>query len=353
MQVKTFIEWQWIDGAYRVVREKVFEYDGPCALCDRSTSGKIANQGIANSGQDQTNAQSALTSTNDSLKDYSSNLNNFLAFGRNTYGQNGEFARDQNTIANTTASAGTKSIAGNLALNAGRTGANTAGYAGTLASSTRDADQALTSQLAGADATRLQNLTNINQYGVSASALPAEVQAGLYGTSVGGANAALSGAGSASAAAPSFADTLPGDLTAAIGAAGTAAAGFCPCEGSLIRMADGSDKLVQDLKKGDWVWSMGSLMKPNEVLTDPEEKEQEAWEIVTTDGHVHRGSDTHTLALATGGYVFMPEALSQTLIGEWGRVLVTAVKPIGKQKVYPFKVGGSHCYMADGISCLV
>jgi len=45
--------------------------------------------------------------------------------------------RDANTLANTTAAAGQTNLTGNLALNALRTGQNTAGYAGTVAESQR------------------------------------------------------------------------------------------------------------------------------------------------------------------------------------------------------------------------
>jgi hypothetical protein len=228
MRIKTRIEGIWIDGKPVVLREEGFDYSGPLALCDRSTSGKIANQSIANSQQDQANATTALSGTNSALSKYSTNLDNFMKFGRSTYGANGEFMKDQNTLANTTAAAGETNLKGNLALNALKTGANTAGYADTAAESERQGEEAVTSQLAGADASRLAQLTAVNQYGVQASALPAEVQAGLYGTSVGASNSALGVASSASAADPSFADTLPGDLTAAIGAAGQVAKGFTP-----------------------------------------------------------------------------------------------------------------------------
>ena len=226
MRIHTFLEFRWERDRLVLVREEGFDYAGPLALCDRKTSGQIAQQSIANSSADQGNAQKALGSTNSALTNYSNNLNNFMKFGRSTYGANGEFMKDQNTLANTTAAAGETNLKGNLALNALKTGANTAGYAGTAAESQREGEEAVTNQLANADASRLQNLTAVNQYGVQASALPAEVQAGLYGTSVGGANSALGVAGSASAADPSFADTLPGDLTAAIGAAGQVGAGF-------------------------------------------------------------------------------------------------------------------------------
>lgn len=219
--VKTLIQLQLVDGEYRLIREERYEYDGPWSLCDRNTSKKVANQGMAQSAQDQQNAQKALSSTNSELTNYKSNLDNFMKFGRQTYGENGEFMRDQNTIANTTAAAGTNKIGGDLALNAMRTGENTGNYANTLAESTRGASRDLTSQLAGADATRLQNLTNINQYGVQASALPAQVQASLYGTGSGGASSNLNPAADA-AKTPGFLDQLTGQLIqggATVGAA--------------------------------------------------------------------------------------------------------------------------------------
>jgi hypothetical protein len=177
---------------------------------------------MAQSSQDHANAQSALASANKSLAKHSSTLDSFMNFGRKTYGEGGDFAKTQNTLANTTAAAGTSGVAGNLALNAMRTGENTANYAPTVAESARTSSRDLTNRLAGADADRLSRLTAINQYGVQASALPAEVQAGLYGTATGGAGSQLSTAADA-AKTPGFWDQF---LPAIAGGAGAAAAGF-------------------------------------------------------------------------------------------------------------------------------
>jgi hypothetical protein len=188
----------------------------------RAESKKVANQGMAQSATDQANAQAALGKTNSSLAKYSSNLDSFMRFGRKTFGENGDFLRDQNTLANTTAAAGATSLKGDLALNAQRTGENTSGYADTVAESKRQSERDLTSGLVGADADRLKQLTAVNQYGVKASALPAEIQAGLYGTSTGGSGNQLSTAADA-AKTPSFWDQF---LPAIAGGAGAAAAGF-------------------------------------------------------------------------------------------------------------------------------
>lgn len=191
----------------------------------RSESKQISQQSEANSAQNQGNAQTALTSTNKSLGDYKTSLDSFMKFGRQTYGANGEFMKDQNTLANTTAAAGTTNLKGDLATNALRTGENTAGYAGTAAESQRQSERDLTNQLATADSSRLDKLTAINQYGVQASALPSQVQAGLYGTSLGGSNAAMGTAASAAQASPGFFDVFGQDVAQGAGAALGAYAG--------------------------------------------------------------------------------------------------------------------------------
>jgi hypothetical protein len=171
----------------------------------RSESHQVAEQGMHQSAEDQARAGASFTAANKSLGDYSKNLDSFMRFGRQTYGANGEYMRDQNTIANTTAAAGSNAIAGRIANNAMRTGANTAGMASTVAEAQRAGERDMTSQLAGADADRLSKLTALNQYGVQASALPAGIQASMYGTGSSGSAAQLNPASSA-AKTPGFMD---------------------------------------------------------------------------------------------------------------------------------------------------
>jgi membrane protease subunit (stomatin/prohibitin family) len=189
----------------------------------RSQSAQISKQSEANSQADEVRAGSSYNSTVDSINKYSNNLDNFLKFGRATYGANGEYARDQNTIATGAAAAGANKVGADLATNAMRTGANTANYAPAVATSQREASQDLTQNLAGADADRLAKLTAINQYGVSASGLPASVYGSLYGTGTSGSNAAMGTAASAAAASPGFMDEFGKDLSSGIGAAAGAA----------------------------------------------------------------------------------------------------------------------------------
>lgn len=313
----------------------------------RSEAKKVVAQGTTQSAQDQANAQASLAATNKSLSDYSSGLKGFLRFGRQTYGAGGEFQRDQNTIANTTAAAGANKVGGDLALNAMRTGENTSNYAPTLAESQRAASRDLTGQLATADATRLQNLTNINQFGVQASALPASVQAGLYGTATGGAGSQLSSASSA-AQTKGFWDEFAPALAQGGGAAADGYLG-CPCEGSLILMADDSTKPVEELKDGDLLWPMGSSTPPNPLLAKPKPIKQPCYEIVTRGGLRHKASSTHSVALACGGYALTPELMGQTILCGKGTDVVVEVRDIGEQTAYQLTLGGTHCYGADGI----
>jgi hypothetical protein len=188
----------------------------------RTESRQVAQQGMAQSAADQANAAADRAGTQKSLGTYSRNLDSFMKYGRKVYGECGEYAKTQNVLSNTTAAAGETSLKGALALNAARTGENTAGYADSVAESKRQSERDLTDRLAGANADRLSKLTGVNQYGVQASALPAEVQAGLYGTATGGAGSQLSTAADA-AKTPGFWDQF---LPAIAGGAGAAAAGF-------------------------------------------------------------------------------------------------------------------------------
>jgi hypothetical protein len=311
----------------------------------RTESKQAAQQGMAQSAQDQANAQADRAATNKSLGDYKTSLNNFMNFGRKTFGANGEYMRDQNTLANTTAAAGQTNLTGNLALNAMRTGENTAGYAGTAAESQRQSSKDLTNQLATADSDRLKQLTGVEQFGVQASSLPASVQAGLYGTSSGGSGNQLGSAANA-AKTPGFWDTFAPALAQG---AGTAAAGFCPCAGSMILMADGSTKPVEELKKGDFLWALSTSAPPNEVRETPQPMKTTCFSVTTKNGRKHRGSSTHTLALAIGGYAFMRESLGQVVLAERETDIIAQVADIGVQDVYPLMIGGSHTYQADGI----
>ena len=198
------------------------EYSGPVELCDRGQSKQVANQGMQQSTQNQGNAQKQLADTAAGVSQFNKNLQSFLRYGRRTYGPNGEFMRNTNAQATEVAAGGSNALQGDLALNATRTGANTAGYAATEAEARRQGQRDLTGSLITADSERLKNLTAIEQQGLDESKFPAQVSASLYGPSVGGASSELGVAGDA-AKTPSTWDAVTGDI---IGAGADVAKGF-------------------------------------------------------------------------------------------------------------------------------
>jgi hypothetical protein len=222
MRVHTVLIFQMTDSGLTLLKEEGYEYCGPIAKCDRSQAKATNKQALGDASQDQSNAQGALSATNTALGQYSSNLSNYMTGANKTFGANGDMMNTENTLANSTAAAGTGALKGNLALNATRTGANTANYANTVAQSQRQSGQAVTNQLAQANLSRLQQLNQAQQFGVQASAVPAQIQAGIYGSSTSGANGAL-GSAAQSAQVPGFVDSL---TTSLIGAGGAVGAGF-------------------------------------------------------------------------------------------------------------------------------
>lgn len=159
-------------------------------------SKKVSNQALGTSSGLLNNANTAFSNTGNAVNKFNQNLDNFMRFGRRTYGANGEFARDLNTQATTTAAAGNNALRGDLALNAMRTGANTTGYANTEAEARRQGQRDLTDQLAKGDQQRLAALTQVENTGLDASKFPAQVYSSLYGPSSSGAVGALNPAAS-------------------------------------------------------------------------------------------------------------------------------------------------------------
>ena len=193
----------------------------------RDQSSQAFNAGMKNQAQDQQNAQISFQNAGNSVSQFNKNLQDYMTGLKSTYGSGGEFMKDQNTIANTTAKAASDKIGGDLALNRMRTGENTAGYAGTLAEATRAGSRDLTDRMATADATRLGTLNQGGQFGVDASKFPASVYESMYGTSLGGSTGSLDAAQRAAAANSSFGDMLLPSLIGAGGELGSAAIKKC------------------------------------------------------------------------------------------------------------------------------
>lgn len=190
----------------------------------RSESKQAGAEAAAKSKQDQANAQSALGSANADLGQYNQQLQQALQIGRRAYAPGGDYMAANNAINTSAAGAASNKIQGDMATHAMQTGENTAGYAPALAEEERAGQRDVAAQMAQAEKDRMQaEVANEYQAG-SAYGLPAQVQAGLYGTSISGATGQAD-AQVRAASMPSGWDIFGPAL---IGAAGGVAKGFTP-----------------------------------------------------------------------------------------------------------------------------
>jgi len=180
----------------------------------RSESKQVTQQSLDTSKNFQNQANQSFAATQGAIGDYQNRLNNFLA--RNPYTPGGEFQRNQNLINASTADAGNAAMKNTLDLAAQRSGENTAGFANNVAEAQRQTSRDLADQMAKADQTRIDKETGIQQYGVQASALPADIQAKLYGPGAGEAVGALNPAANA-AKTPSFWDEFGDAFASSLG----------------------------------------------------------------------------------------------------------------------------------------
>lgn len=146
----------------------------------------------------------------------------------------------------------------------------------------------------------------------------------------------------------------PGALNSAIGAAGAVGGGLasnaklatCPCAGSMILMADGSEKPVE-------------LLAPGEVIRGVEDEtctvesaipsEETAFAIFTSDGCIVSASCSHTLITPGGGFVIAFESIGRTIQTKHGFGRIVDLKYLGKRTVYDILTDGNHSYQAGGI----
>jgi len=168
-------------------------------------------------------AQQALNQTNTAMAGYDSNLQNFLDQGRFNYAPGGEYDRENTLLGTAVASGGAGSSADQLNDFDKRTGnMNSAQTAASAEEIARSNQRALTDFMSSADKDRMDRQMAVEQYGVQASALPADVYSRIYGTSTGGMEGAL-GNETKAAQTPGFWDTF---LPALISGGANVAAGF-------------------------------------------------------------------------------------------------------------------------------
>lgn len=136
---------------------------------------------------------------------------------------------------------------------------------------------------------------------------------------------------------------------AGLGAAGTVgAAAMCPVHGSLILMADGEEKEVQDLRAGDEIAQLGGGSAV--IAWNPIAQQAEAVEVLMHDGSAPRVSETHCYSTPEGGYVEALTSRERRVRGKLFTLRVEAVNKIGIMSVYPIVTeGGNNTYCVDGV----
>ena len=158
-------------------------------------------QNAANFG----NAQNAFGAAQNDLGNYQGQLANFVS--GNPYTKGGEYDQTINQGLTNLSDAGSNSMNGALQSQALRTGQNSAANAATAASQTQQNTRNLSSSLASAQQQRIAGEAAYNRAALGASALPAQEEAGLYGTAGSQANQELVAEEGASQT-PSFWDTV-------------------------------------------------------------------------------------------------------------------------------------------------
>lgn len=180
----------------------------------RSQQGSIYDTATANSGADQTAATAARTAEQGDISSYQNQLAKFAA--SNPYAQGGEFDTDTNKKLSAVADAGSGAITNQLQTQAARTGENATAANATAAEAARANLRDLSAGEAASTQARIGAKAGYDQSVVNAEAVPAELEQGIYSTSLGGGNTAL-GVGENAAQTPSFWDTLGSSFASQLG----------------------------------------------------------------------------------------------------------------------------------------
>lgn len=162
------------------------------------------------------NSQNAFGQAQNDIGNYQNQLAQFVS--GNPYAAGGEYDRTINQGLTNVSDAGSNSLKGALQSQALRTGQNSAADAATAASAAEQNTRDLAGNLAAAQQQRIGDEAAYNQSALQASALPAEMQNSLYGTSGNLANSALASETEA-AKTPSFWDQVGSSIAGGPGRA--------------------------------------------------------------------------------------------------------------------------------------
>jgi hypothetical protein len=181
----------------------------------RSQSANISTTAQTNSGADQTAATDALAAENQGIQGYEAQLSKYAA--NNPYTEGGAYQTAQNQSLAGTADAGSAAIQNQESTLAKRTGQNAGAADAVAAEAARENQRTLSTDEANANQSRIASGADYGKSVLAASEVPAQLEAGEYATSLGGANNSLNTAESASAASPSFWDELGSGFASQLG----------------------------------------------------------------------------------------------------------------------------------------
>jgi hypothetical protein len=161
------------------------------------------------------------------------------------------------------------------------------------------------------------------------------IASGQSASATGGSTTGAGNAGSSSAALygtagqyhPSTFGSIAGSALQAGGQVGAGMA-MRPAEGSLILMADGSRKKIEELRKGEFL--MGIDGRADELIDDPQVSIQQICEVLTKDLKL-RCSLTHALVRSRAGYAIAAKSLGDTVDTDNGPEPILEVRILGER----------------------
>lgn len=332
-----------MDKDYNVLEHKYFEYVGPVAECVRS----LVNQATAAGN----NAASTAAGLGATAASEGATLNPFLNQEmRATHGFTPGQSNELLTAAEAGSGGSSSALTGQAGLEATRT-RNASGFTKSLDEASRNSAKTAAGASEGIAAQDVMGAKQLNQEG-------AQGMQGLYGTNVSGQLGAMGQQAQDINAATSANQT--GWLQNTLAAANTAAS-LCPAIGSVILMADGSNKLVEEIVAGDKVMGIDG-----EACTVEDVPAEVALIIRVVIDHrvwykpwtwfsnisITRNSPTHAFALPKGGFTVSAKSTGKKVLTTFGVGKVVSVSKDGTDIVFNILTNGSHTYRADGVWAL-
>jgi hypothetical protein len=351
MYITTRFTFSMITGA--VLLHEGYEYSGPVALCKGDSTAQAGEQ---SSQAFQNTLQSAFSSQYANQQNSLNYLNGKMQAQVNQGGQgyNASTLAAMRTSANdqvASAYQGAKAASQNTQFNEGGqnlpSGVNAqinAAVGSQAAQAQAGAQQGITQSNA-----QLQNSNYWNAVGTLSGVAGMQNATGLAGAANSAGDTTATLGNTVNAANQS---QLLGALGGIAGGAGSAFGGamsgglLCPAEGSLILLADGTERLVEWLAVGDQIAGQDGKAQTIDTITSA--VLPVIW-VITEDGHMLTNSFTHCYAMRDGGFVIAAQSFDKEINTTLGYSKVTSTVAWGSAKVFSIETQGTHTYRADGV----